>query len=128
MTWKAEVTNKFRDGNNLNIVAEITYTDGVTTIVERFPAVDLTDAQIAEQARKRIRNVLEVGDAALAIISLGPITLPSDPVPDSKAVAVAAAARALQIAARDAQIKALNDPVATAALADLKAAEAAIGP
>lgn len=54
--WTATVTDKYRDGANLNIVAEITYTDGVTTIVERFFGVDITDAAIAEQARKRIRN------------------------------------------------------------------------
>lgn len=125
MTWTAEVTNKFRDSSNFNIVAEITYTDGISTIVERLPSVSLTDADIAEQARKRIRNVLEVGDAALAALTTGPIKIPDDPAPDPKAQAVAAASIALQIAFRDAQVTATGDVVAIAALQALKDAQAA---
>lgn len=115
---------KRRDG--FNIVAAITYTDGETTITEQFSGVDLTEAAIAEQARKRIRNVLEVGDAALIALQSGPITIPDAPVTDEKAQAVAAANLALSTAVRNAQFKALADPHVDAALAALDAAQTAL--
>lgn len=80
--WTATVTQKGRDSTNFNIVAVIEFSNGEATITERIGAVDLTDDQIAEHCRKRIRNVLEVGDAALSALSTGKVTLPSDPVTD----------------------------------------------
>lgn len=127
MAWSATKTGKYRDPINLNIGVEITYTDGTTTVVERFPgSIDLTEAEVAEQARKRIRNVLEVGDVTLATLTLGPIEIPPDPVVSPDQQKLMEAQRAFQVTLRDAQVKALNDPVAQEAFNKLKEAEVAV--
>lgn len=122
MPWTASYT---RRRNGFNIVATITYTDGKTTIAEEFPGVDLTGATIAERARARIQNVLEVGDAALVALQGGPITIPD--APDNTAPqAVAAANAKLGAAVRNAQLRALNDQDVNAALDELDAAQAVV--
>lgn len=129
MTWTASYGNKRRDPVNFNIRVDITYTDGTQTIIEQiFGAVDLTDAQIAEQARKRIRNVLEVGDTALAALLGGLITLPPDPVPDPNQQVLVDAQIVFQKAFAAAQVKALNDPATQTAYDNLQTAIAAVKP
>lgn len=122
MGWTASYT-KSRVG--FNIVAAIQYTDGKTTISEQFPGTDLTDAMIAEQARKRIQNVLEIGDIALAALQGGNIIIPEAP-DNSQKQAVVNAQVALNDAVRKAQFRALNDPDVDAALATLDAAQTAL--
>lgn len=79
--WTAEVTSKSRNPTNFNIVVERTYADSdtKTSFSEQSQYLDADDAFIAEETRKRIR-ALERGDAALAAITLGPVSLPPDPV------------------------------------------------
>lgn len=125
MAWTATVTKKSRDISNMNIIAEISFTDGVTTLVDRIAAVDLSDAAIAEHVRRRITNVLEPGDAALAAITVGDVT-PAAAPDETKQEAIRAAQVAFQKAAQAAQVKALNDPSAAQAYADLVAAQDAL--
>lgn len=105
-----------------NIVVTITYTDGETIITEDYGASDLSDVAIAEQAYKRINNVLVPGDAALAALQAGPIT----PAIDAAKQAAQDANIALQAAVRNAQLKALNDPAVDAAAIAFDEAQAAL--
>lgn len=125
MAWSFEVLNPRRDPGNFNIVVTIQYTDGATVVSENFAGVDLTDAVIAKQAKTRIENVLEVGDAAMAAIKLGPGTIPDDPITDPKQQAIFDASRELQQAVQKAQLKNLGSPDVDAAVAKLEAAQAA---
>jgi len=130
MTWTWRISSgPVRDSASLNLVVTLEYSDGDNTYRENFGALDLTFDACAEQARKRIRNVLEPGDAALqalaqAAAGMAPTAeLPSDP-PDQTALQSAIAA--LNDAVRAAQLKALNDPDVDAALAAVATAQADI--
>ena len=80
--WTATVTSKLRDPASFNIVVSIEFSDGKSTLQDRLAGTGLTDAQIAEHCRKRIRNVLEAGSESA--VTLGPVVIPADPVIDSK--------------------------------------------
>lgn len=79
MAWKAEVTGKRLDPQNLNILAEITYTspDGSHTRTQILPGNDLTDAAIARHCQNFI-EAAEARDAAMGLVTVGPVTLPRD--------------------------------------------------
>lgn len=128
MAWTWQVIGPARrNPGNFNIEVTIQYNNGKNSYTEMFGAVDLTDAAVAEQARKRIKNVFEPGDAAMAAITVD--TLPTSDLPDdpnAKLADIQAANNALMIAARKAQLKALNDPDVDAALIALDAAQASI--
>lgn len=128
MAWTWQVIGPARrDPNNFNIVVKIRYSDGTTTYDENYGAVDITDAAIAEQARKRIQNVFEVGDVAIASVTVdAPPTSNLPPDPNAELADVQAANNTLMIAVRNAQLKALDDPGVNAALAALDAAQAAV--
>lgn len=99
-TWTAEKQRLTRgvNDNEFAIFVDILYTasDGQTVLEKEWrlgvvAPVSLVDPMIAEHARRRIRNVLEAGDAMLDGVALGAITLPPDPsppkVPDPQLVA-----------------------------------------
>ena len=127
MAWTATVTRKYRDTSNFNIVAEIEFTDGTTTITDRTWSVELSDAYIAEHVRKRITNVLEVGDAALDALTVGPVT-PAQPPDTTQQDAINAAQAQLRIELDKAAIaeKAAFNPKLQASYDAVLAAQAAI--
>lgn len=118
MPWTATVTRTGRDPTNFNIVAEISFTDGQVTINDRIGSVDLTDVQVAEHCRKRIRNVLEVGDAALAALTTGSVEVPEAPEPDEKQKAQVALSQKLGVLELKKRVAAVAelDPTITADL------------
>ena len=81
-----------------------------------------------EQARKRIKNVLEAGDSALAAITLHDAGQQTEvpEYPNAKLRALQDARAVLAAEAQKATLEALNNPKVDAALAAVEAAEAAV--
>ena len=130
MVWSWRVSSgPIRNAQNFNLDVTLEYSDGTVTYSEQFGAIDLTLDMCAEQARKRIKNVLIPGDAAMAALSAAVTdmeptdVLPSDP-PVDKQQALQVALLSLNDKAMVATLKALKDPDVDAALAAVDAAKA----
>lgn len=133
MTWAWRVSSgPTRNAQNFNLIVTLEYSDDTNIYSEQFGAADLTLEMCAEQARKRIKNVLIPGDTALAVLAAAaagmvPTTvLPADPAA-GKQMALQAALMDLSDKARIASLKALKDPAVDAALAAADAAKADLG-
>lgn len=111
MAWTCTIGKPIRDPQQpLQLLAVMTFDNGSLQISEEVRGVfnpDTVNADLAEKARLRIKNVLEPVDACIAAISVGSVTLPDGPSPE---VLAAMAAKADLLAAVEmAKIKELAD-------------------
>lgn len=128
MAIKYKITSKTLDASSANIIALVDIWDSGTpdTIYhDKTFAYDLTDERIADWVVRRY--AIWAAATANIVAITDHVVLDAAPIPaDAALQAVNDAEIALQKAVRAAQIRALNDPSATDALASFESAQQAV--